>query len=204
MSYLIDTSIPPLHRDWDISQMMGADNLEEVKQKVVQYINDPDIINNGNNLYLYSIQNGTGKTRVANFIVGKLHEPRKDESGNVVILPFAIVSFGEYMKFCAINERAREVVMTRPVLLLDDVSPTFGSLDTQAERRELLLLMKYRREHLLLTIITSNLTPENFEKRYGTTAFSKVLENFSYIEVRGSDVRPAIYPDQFNEEGKDA
>lgn len=203
MSYLIDTSIPDLHRNWDISQMMGADNLEEVKQNVVEYINNPNIIKNGNNLYLYSIQNGTGKTRVANYIVSKLNEPRRGEDGSVVILPFAIVSFGEYMKFCAVNEKAREIVMTRPILLLDDVSPTFGSLDTQAERRELLLLMKYRREHLLLTIITSNLTPEAFEKRYGTTAFSKVLENFSYIEVRGSDIRPAIYPDQFGEEGKD-
>ena len=203
MSYLIETSIPPLHRDWDISQMMGADNLDEVKQNVVQYINDPDIIRNGNNLYLYSVENGTGKTRVANFIVGKLNQPRLDEDGNVIILPIAIVSFGEYLKFCNTNEKARETIMTRPILLLDDVSPAFGSLDTQGERRELLLLMKYRREHMLVTIITSNLTPEAFQKRYGTTALSKVLENFSYIEVRGGDVRPAIYPDQF-EEGKDA
>ena len=65
------------------------------------------------------------------------------------------------------------------------------------------MLMKYRREHLLLTIVTSNLTPAEFQNLYGTTASSKVLENFSYIEVRGGDVRAAIYPDQLEIEADD-
>ena len=206
MSYLIETSLPPLHRGWDINEMVGADNLEEVQQKIVKYVNDPNVIIKGNNLYIYSIENGTGKTRVANFIVRKLHEPRLNADGVIDVAPFALVSFGEYLKLTQDRDekQARKLCLTAPILLLDDVSPAFGSANIQSDRRELLLLMKYRREHLLLTIITSNLTPDAFQNLYGSTASSKVLENFSYIEVRGSDVRPAIYPDQFTEEGKDA
>lgn len=200
MSYLIETSLPPLHRDWDISEMVGADNLEEVQVKVVTYLNNPDVIIKGNNLYIYSVENGTGKTRTANFIVKKLHEPRLNAAGAIDVAPFAIVSFGEYLKLCGDqfsedSKEARKLCLTAPILLLDDVSPAFGSSNIQSDRRELLLLMKYRREHLLLTIITSNLTPDAFQNLYGSTASSKVLENFSYIEVRGGDVRQAIYPD---------
>jgi len=201
MSYLIETSLPPLHRNWDIKDMVGADNLEEVQQKVVKYLTDPNVVNHGNNLYLYSVENGTGKTRTAYFMLYELHKPRLDQYGKVVILPTAAVTFGEYLKFCedrfaADAKEARHLAMVAPILLLDDVSPAFGTSNVQADRRELLLLMKYRREHLLLTVITSNLTPDEFQHLYGTTASSKVLENFSYIEVRGGDVRQAIYPDQ--------
>ncbi len=201
MSYLIETSLPPLHRNWDIKDMVGADNLQEVQQKVVKYLSDPNIINNGNNLYIYSVENGTGKTRTAYWLLYELHKPRHDREGNVVIFPTAAVTWGEYLKFCEDKfssecKDARRVAMVSPILLLDDVSPAFGTGNVQVDRRELLLLMKYRREHLLLTIVTSNLIPEEFQKLYGTTASSKVLENFSYIEVRGGDVRQAIYPDQ--------
>jgi DNA replication protein DnaC len=201
MSYLIETSLPPLHRDWDIKDMVGADNLEDVQHKVVKYLTDPNVLFNGNSVYIYSVENGTGKTRTAYYMLYELNKPRLDQHGNVVIVPMASVTFGEFLKFCEDRfspdaKEARRIVMTAPILLLDDVSPAFGTSNVQADRRELLLLMKYRREHLLLTIITSNLTPEAFEKLYGATASSKVLENFSYIEVRGGDVRQAIYPDQ--------
>jgi DNA replication protein DnaC len=131
-----------------------------------------------------------------------LNEPRKNVEGVVGIASFAIVSFGEYLKLCQDREEknARTLCMRAPILLLDDVSPAFGSANLQSDKRELLLLMKYRREHLLLTIVTSNMTPDRFQKFYGMTAFSKVLENFSYIEVRGDDVRPDIYPDTLAEE----
>ncbi len=201
MSYVIETTLPPLHRNWDISDMVGADNVLEVQQKVVKYVNDPDVIKRGNNLFIFSKENGTGKTRTAYFILYKLHEPRLGPDGQPVIIPVASISFGEYLKFCedrfsADSKEARKYIMTVPILLLDDVSPVYGTGNLPFDRKELLLLMEYRRRHLLLTIITSNHTPDSFHKLYGQTALSKVLENFSYIEVRGGDVRQAIYPDQ--------
>lgn len=201
MSHLIEFRLPPLHRNWDISDMVGADNLLEVQQKVAMYLNDPDVVKVGNNLYIYSTENGTGKTRTAYFILYKLHEPRLGSDGQAMIMDVAAVTFGEYLKFCqdgfSLDSKAsRKAVMTAPILLLDDVSAAFGSGNLHTDKRELLLLMKYRREHLLLTIVTSNLTPVAFDKLYGPTASSKALENFSYIEVIGGDVRQAIYPDQ--------
>ena len=201
MSYLVETSLPPLHSDWDIQDMVGADNLEEVQQNVVKYLNNPDIINSGNNLYIYSVENGTGKTRVAYWILYKLHEPRLGPDGRPMIVQVTAVTFGEYLKFCLDSfgedsKYARKLIMTTPVLLLDDISAAFGSGNLHTDKRELLLLMKRRREHKLLTIITSNLPPVAFDKLYGPTASSKALENFSYVEVRGKDVRQAIYPNQ--------
>ena len=211
MSHLIETTIPPLYQTWDISQMVGADNLEEIKQKVSQYLLDPLLEKNGHNLYLYSIENGTGKTSLAYYILGQIHGPRKiiyEDSPNSwhwEITPVLAVKFANYLKFCndpynQDSKNAKKQVETTPFLLLDDVSPWANSSNLQADKREFVLLMMYRREHLLPTVITSNLTPETFEKMYGATVSSKVLENFSYIEVRGADVRPALFPDTFAKE----
>jgi len=60
--------------------------------------------------------------------------------------------------------------------------------------------MSHRREDKHVTIITSNLPPSEFEKNFGATAASKVLENFSFIEVKGEDVRDIIYPDTLVDE----
>ena len=90
--------------------------------------------------------------------------------------------------------------MTVPILLLDDVSPAFSSNNPHTDKRELTLLVSHRREDQHVTIITSNLIPSEFEKMFGMTAASKVLENFSFIEVKGEDVRDIIYPDKLVDE----
>ena len=206
MSHLIENSIPELYRGWDLTQLVGPDNINEIKQKVSQYLNDPNLEMNGNNLYIYSICNGTGKTSLAYYILGEIHKPRlkltESSHKGIDITPIVAVKFANYLKFCndpysEDSKLAKKCVELAPFLLLDDVSPWASTSTTHKDKLELILLMMYRREHLLPTIITSNLVPEAFDKFFGATAASKVLENFSYIQVVGSDVRPAIYPDQF-------
>jgi len=219
MSHLLEQSIPPLYANWQLNQLVGPDNIEEIKQKVSQYLNDPNLELNGNNLYVYSVENGTGKTSLAYYILGEIHKPRfvfkhcqrpetheihlSTECSQIDITPIVAVKFANYLKFC--NDYAQDCKLAKkcvelaPFLLLDDVSPWANSSNLQIDKREFVLLMMYRREHLLPTIITSNLVPEAFEKMYGATVTSKVLENFSYIQIQGGDIRPAIYPDQFNE-----
>jgi DNA replication protein DnaC len=201
MSHLLEQSIPPLYNSWDLNQLVGPDNIEEIKQKVSQYLNDPNLELNGNNLYVYSVENGTGKTSLAYYILGQIHAPRM-KNEHIDITPIVAVKFANYLKFCndpygQDSKLAKRCVELAPFLLLDDVSPWALSSNLHKDKTELVLLMMYRREHLLPTIITSNLVPTEFDKTFGATAASKVLENFSYIQVVGSDVRPAIYPDQF-------
>jgi DNA replication protein DnaC len=201
MSHLLEQSIPPLYSNWSLDQLVGPDNIEEIKQKVSQYLNDPNLELNGNNLYVYSVENGTGKTSLAYYILGQIHAPRMKD-GRIDITPIVAVKFANYLKFCndpygQDSKLAKKCVELAPFLLLDDVSPWALSSNLHKDKTELVLLMMYRREHLLPTIITSNLVPTEFDKTFGATAASKVLENFSYIQVVGSDVRPAIYPDQF-------
>lgn len=210
MSHLLEQSIPPLYANWQLNQLVGPDNIEEIKQKVSQYLNDPSLELNGNNLYVYSVENGTGKTSLAYYILGEIHKPRMRLANEwasmhtIDITPIVAVKFANYLKFC--NDYAQDCKLAKkcvelaPFLLLDDVSPWASTSTTHKDKLELILLMMYRREHLLPTIITSNLVPTAFDKFFGATAASKVLENFSYIEIQGADVRPAIYPDQFTEE----
>jgi DNA replication protein DnaC len=224
MSHLIETSIPPLYNNWDLNQLVGPDNIDEIKQKVSQYLNDPNLELNGNNLYVYSVENGTGKTSLAYYILGEIHKPRVKrkeytntywndtelygpskkiyEGNSIDITPIVAVKFANYLKFCndpygEDSKLAKKCVELAPFLLLDDVSPWASTSTTHKDKLELILLMMYRREHLLPTIITSNLVPTAFDKFFGATAASKVLENFSFIEIQGADVRSAIYPDQF-------
>jgi len=199
-SHLIENSIPPLYSNWEISQMVGADNVQEIQDKVAQYLNDPDLEKDGNNLYIYSVENGSGKTSCAYYILNKIHQPRIKD-GQVALTSIVAVKFANYLKFCYdFDEKANKTqVEIAPFLLLDDVSPWANSDYLARDKREFVLLMMYRREHLLPTIITSNLTPETFEKMYGATVTSKVLENFSYIKIDGGDTRPIIYPGIFEE-----
>lgn len=204
MSHIVRTAIPKLHRNWDIKDLFGASNTEEIQNKVAKYLNDLDVLEDGNNLYIYSPENGTGKSRIANYILEQLHKPRLDPEGKVVVVPIAQVKFGEYLisrgQYTDNALADRQLVMTVPILLLDDVSQAFCSNNPHNDKRELTLLMSHRREDKHVTIITSNLTPADFEKNFGMTAASKVLENFSFIEVRGEDVRDIIYPDKLVDE----
>jgi len=209
MSHLVRTAIPKLYRDWQIKDLVGASNVEEIQTRTAEYLANPNVIEDGNNLYIYSPGNGNGKTIIANYILNQLHQPHLDNNGVTVITPVAYMKFGEYLisrgEFSAENTAIRKFVMTVPILLLDDVSPAFCSGNPHTDKRELILLMSHRREDKNITIVTSNLVPDKFEKVFGMTAASKVLENFSYIHVQGHDVRTALYPDQFNdaENGRD-
>ncbi len=203
MSHIVRTTIPKLHRDWDIKDLIGG-NIEEIQAKVAKYLADPQVLENGNNLYIFSKINGTGKSRIANYVLEQLHKPRLDSEQKVVIVPIAQVKFGEYLisrgQYTDEALVDRKVLMTVPILLLDDVSPAFCSNNAHYDKRELTLLMSHRREDKAVTIITSNLTPADFEKTFGATAASKVLENFSFIEINSEDVRDIIYPDQLVDE----
>lgn len=209
MSHIVRTNIPKLHRDWDLKDLYrivdGKEvDTQDIQNKVTSYLNDPNVLEDGNNLYIYSAENGTGKSRIANYVLQQLHKPRLDAEQKVVIVPIAQVKFGEYLisrgQYTDDALADRKLVMTVPILLLDDVSPAFCSNNPHNDKRELTLLMSHRREDKHVTIITSNLDPESFQKNFGTTAASKVLENFSFIEVRGEDVRDIIYPDKLVDE----
>ncbi len=203
MSHIVRTIIPKLHRDWDIKDLIGG-NIEEIQNKVAKYLADPSVLEDGNNLYIYSKVNGTGKSRIANYVLQQLHKPRLDAEQKVVIIPIAQVKFGEYLisrgQYTDEALADRKLLMTVPILLLDDVSQAFCSSNPHNDKRELTLLLSHRREDQHVTIITSNLDPTAFEKNFGMTAASKALENFSFIDVKGEDVRDIIYPDKLIDE----
>jgi DNA replication protein DnaC len=217
MSHLLEKSIPDLYRGWTPADMVGADNVEEIQQKIAQYLNDPNLEKKGNNLYIYSLENGSGKTSLAYYILEEIHKPRVKVDYHLIthspwagslpshvdITPIVAVKFANYLKFCSDpygeeSRLAKKQVELAPFLLLDDVSHWALSSNLHKDKTELILLMMYRREHLLPTIITSNLVPAEFDKTFGAVVASKVLENFSYVEVKNGDVRSIVYEDRLS------
>lgn len=209
MKHLIETEIPPLYKDWSINQMVGAENIKEICENIIHYMANTEVEKKGHSLYIYSKGNGTGKTSLAYSILKMFHGPRWKAGFDrefVDTTPIIAVKFANYLKFCndpynQVSKDCKRQVEMAPILLLDDVSPWALPQNTHKDKLELILLMMYRREHLLPTIITSNLVPTEFDKIFGASVSSKVLENFSFIEIiGGKDVRPALYPDMFDKE----
>lgn len=206
MIHLVEQELPALYRNWDVNDLVGADNTNIILTQVNTYVNQlNEVEKNGHNLYIYSVENGTGKTSLGYYILKQVQQPRIKGNGQVELTKIAACKFANYLKFCTdkFNEdakQAKKLVETTPFLLLDDVSPWALTSNPHSDKLELILLMMYRREHLLPTIYTSNLTPDKFNEVFGATTSSKVLENFSYIEVVGGDVRNIIYEDLFKKE----
>jgi DNA replication protein DnaC len=200
-----------LYEHFELEEMVGADNLQEIKDKVNCYINNlPKVEREGHNLYIYSRENGTGKTALGYYILKQVKGPRltysrEDNTEQIKLTQIVSTSFFNYLKFCVDMfaqdaKKAKEMVETAPFLLLDDVSPWALSSSPHRDKAELIALMMYRREEMLPTIYTSNLTPEAFEQTFGATAASKIFENFSFIEVRGGDVRPLLFNQMLGED----
>jgi len=211
MLNLVKTNIRPLYEHFELEEMVGADNLQEIKDKVNTYVNNlPYVEKTGRNLYIYSKENGTGKTALGYYILKQVKGPRptyvkEDNLERVQCTQIVSVTFFNYLKFCVDMysqdaKKAKEMVETAPFLLLDDVSPWALSSSPHRDKAELIALMMYRREEMLPTIYTSNLTPDAFQETFGATAASKIFENFSFIEVRGADVRPLLFNQAIGED----
>lgn len=199
----VQTYVPPLFQDFDVQELVGAKNMDTVQLQVKTYVDQLSTVErNGHNLFIYSTENGTGKTGIGYYILSAAKGPRLNAQGSMDIHKIAAVKFGDFLnlnlqKMTDDIKQALTIIDRTPFLLLDDVSPAFTSGEAHRDSKALLLMMAYRREHLLPTIITSNLTPEKFDKFFGATTASKVLENFSYLEVKGGDMRPILYESLF-------
>src|SRR5579864_8736109 len=106
MLNLVKTNIRPLYEHFELEEMVGADNLQEIKDKVNTYVNNlPYVEKTGRNLYIYSKENGTGKTALGYYILKQVKGPRptyvkEDNLERVQCTQIVSVTFFNYLKFC--------------------------------------------------------------------------------------------------------
>ena len=88
-----------------------------------------------------------------------------------------------------------KMIVSSKNLIIDDVGTeevevnSFGTNVTP-----LIEVLYYRYDHQLLTICTTNITPDVFDKRYGRRLADRGREMFDWITVTGNSYRNALVP----------
>lgn len=75
------------------------------------------------------------------------------------------------------------------VLLLDDVGDLNAPGETEDRRRLLYEVLDYRNDHLLPTILTTNLTGDAIAQQFGERTMQRVLEMCAMVAMEGRDYR---------------
>lgn len=129
---------------------------------------------------------GTGKTHLAAAIANYVFE----EYGEATYFN----TFAEIIEILKQNfQKASEInfnfIKSVSLLILDDIG---AENQTAWSNTMLYLIINYRYEHRLPTIITTNFSKNDIEHYLGKACFSRVSESFRAIEMIGEDYRKRI------------
>lgn len=93
----------------------------------------------------------------------------------------------------ASSDTTTEAVLGRyrrtPVLLLDDVGDLTVEQETRDRRNLLYEMLDYRNDHLLPTLITTNLGAEELRDQFGERTMQRILEMCALIGMDGQNLR---------------
>lgn len=163
--------------------------------KVLEYLDKwENMFRHGIGMQFYSPTMGTGKTMLSTIIAKDLI--KRGES--VYFIPFRDTVRVYEMPY---EERKEMVARLRqtPVLVLDEVGLTLSDAQRAFFGTELEDLIRFRTSGNSVTIVTTNLTPEELDKQYPRT-FSLLAATTQLVSVSGEDQRRAGEIDFFNME----
>lgn len=154
--------------------------LVEVNDYLAQWDNYKS---HGTGLEFYSPTQGTGKTMLATLVAKTLIQEREKVS---------FVFFRDAIRAYSLPEEKRDRFVNRirtiPVLVLDEVGIAFTNAQHEFFAAELEDIIRFRTSGNSVTIITTNMTPEQLDHEYPRT-FSLLEEKSHRIEVKGHDRR---------------
>lgn len=73
-----------------------------------------------------------------------------------------------------------------PMLVLDDLGQ---EMSTDWVKETVYSIINYRYEHILPTVITTNLSMQELQNRFGDATVSRLMEMCEYVEMNGKDYR---------------
>lgn len=168
----------------------GSTDLGALKDYIRFYIeNVEDTFKECHGLYMYG-SNGVGKTMLASIILREAFMCRF----TVRRCTFADY-IAEYTRAWSCTGKDEKDAMEDNLftyykgvefLVLEEVGK---EIDTKIARPILEDLLRYREEKGLVTIMCSNITPEDFFERYGNSIMSLMQGNMTPIEIVGKDRR---------------
>lgn len=148
----------------------------------------------GLGLKLYSPTLGTGKTMLATIVARTLIK----RGERVYFVPFRDTLRIYDMPFEQRDPLVRRLRNT-PVLVLDEVTAGISEAQQAFFAIELEDLIRFRTSGNSVTIITTNLTPEQLEDHYPRT-FSLLAPKVKHVGVKGMDARKSGDVDLMNQE----
>lgn len=187
------SKIPKEYINANIYNYDVDDNNKNVFEKIKKYVDDiVSFVENGYNLYIYGNNFGIGKTFTAavllNHYIYKICLTDKFDFENPPALfvshPELIVSLRNF------ESEETEIILNEvksvPLLLLDDIGE---GIIREYAREQTYLLLNYRFNNNLSTIITTNYPPKQLAEILGESCVSRILHNCGGLSLKGEDKR---------------
>lgn len=190
------------YKDASLGSYAFSEQSLKIKPSLDTFANRVESMSKGLNLFLWSANNGAGKTYLSYAILKQVREfnqPLWLRNGNV--LPFGnvktvAINFKHFVDLCkTFDEGAKkyqEALYNADYLLIDEVSSSMLSQNPHEDKRQLLAVLDDRLSEFRPTIITSNNSPEEFQNAFGPNIYSRLQSRTDFIEVPGKDMRPIL------------
>lgn len=143
-----------------------------------------------NGIYIAGANNGNGKTHLAVAILLELI--KSNIAGAFIVVPNFLQelqnAFGNSTEFIRIFNTYK----LAKILVLDDISAIRLDKDQKAgewAREQIFMLINYRYEWALPTIITANCGLTELQKIYGKRIVSRIIEMTDYVKNTATDYR---------------
>lgn len=139
------------------------------------------VLNGDSRSILLSGSVGTGKTHLAAAIAHWCIEQ------NMFVLFGNVVDMFQALRDAfSTDEDILADIKSMPLLVLDDLGKENR---TEWTRETIYSIINYRYEHMLPTVITTNLTMGELQTQLGAATVSRLMEMCDYVEMNGSDFR---------------
>lgn len=172
-------------RYWDVRFSAIPEGLE-YREKVGKYLSDlPDMLDKGIGLYLWSLQNSTGKTSIATLVIKQALRHRKtaffEESGRLKNL---LIKGDNFEEGVTIENR----VLNVDVLVIDDIGKEYRTQSGFAEN-QLETIVRARVQNMKTTIMTGNVHPKDLKNIYSEDFSALLRESMVQLNIVGHDFR---------------
>ena len=174
-------------RYWDSSLKIVPDKLEH-REKMRKYVeNLPEMLGKGVGLYLWSDENGTGKTSLSAIVVKEaLRYGRTAFFEESSRLKTRLVNKEAFEEGTSVEARIEMV----DLLVLDDIGKEYRTNSGYAENL-IETLVRNRVQKVRTTIMTGNVPPRDLQKLYSEDFSALMKESMIPINVTGYDFREA-------------
>ena len=194
---------PYEYKDASLGSYAFSEESLKIKPALETFANRVQSMSKGLNLFLWSPNNGAGKTYLSYAILKAVREFNQPlwNRDREATLPFGnvktmAINFKHFVDLCKTFDdgakKYQEALYNADYLLIDEVSSNMLSQNPHEDKRQLLVVLDDRLSEFRPTIITSNNSPEEFLNAFGPNIYSRLQSRTEFIEVPGKDMRPIL------------